>query len=641
MNAFFGGNVKKELIDRHFADLVQISRKYLPDNPRQILVQSENNDFRICGINGQNNGVGFYQDEKIAILFQGEIYNFREKLDKSIDPLYIRNDWAKLVGLEYQQSGTKIFQQIDGLFTLVIYDKVKQQILLARDEKGYRMLYYSQEDDQFIFASRLWSVSQLRSTEPVVRQDLLAWHFNYGFEPLENTILKDIYKVKPGEIVTYDFSAKKLTKESFSFESNWPLIQQAKEAKSIDEAKKLLYQAFMASLDDVSWHQKKVGVLLGGVDSAATASGLNKLNHQVETFSFQWGHNRFNQKNIDSFEKYTGIPHNWLSLDKDYIFSRLTSMYDYVDEPRSELTYMIGTTELCGMARKKGFLMVATGDEAESVMGGYPALHGRVMLIRRLQRWPKIIRSTMIYLLSLPTVINRGGHPIRNLLSVLRKTLDAVEKRFFLVYRPYDQSEMPLLFPQVKLSNYLQQANDFSQQLIQPSLGLEPEFMAHRGNEISASIRFKHCAPGQIYEVTVISPFLHKNFIAFIQALNKKILYPQGYEKSTDAKWLFREMVKEYGLLPVIVSDQKKDTPGNSPIDYWLEKEAKPEVDKIIATLPDYFSRQYIHCIFKPKILLELYRRIFGVSAVTSHAQQALIGFALFLQYFNKNHGAK
>lgn len=641
MNLIFGGHLTEAEIEQNLKKLVSLSKQYLPADPEIIRIPGAENSLRLCALRGTNNGIGYYANEKLVIFLDGELYNPQILGDFSESgTAAIRDRWAEGLAKKYLEEGENFIGKIDGIFSLAIYDRRQDKILLARDSKGYRMLYYALHNGNLIFSTRLWLVAELRKCPAERLRKIEPFHLIYGSEPLNTTVVSGINKVRPGYLICYDIKSRILTEKNITTNILWPYIQRAKECQTINAAKSLFYEAFMASLDETTHYEKRIAVLLGGVDSAAVANGLKRLGRDVETYTFLWENSRYNQKNIGSFQNFTGIKQHWMPVDLDFFRQRLENMPNYIDEPRSELTYLIGTTELCGLARRDGFNLIATGDEAESTMGGYPALHQMVNYIQCAKKIPEPLLKKLTALISKPIFIDRFGQVARLILTVLKKASYRDEKSYFMFFRLFDESEVGRILTSTnRTAEEIKQDLDglIDQLLTDDYKKLSPVFLAHKGNEaLSASIRFKHAAPAGIYDVALTSPFIHKGFAQFLKSFGDNIFYPHGYKKSKDAKWLFREMLKEHNLLPEIVTDQKKLTPGNSPIDYWLENEFKQEAAQIINRLPPDFSREYVQKLFSKKLFLEFYRRSLAISAVTSHALQALIGYSIFWEHLNK-----
>ena len=92
--------------------------------------------------------------DKYTIIFNGEIYNHAE-IRKQFNLNGITSSDTETLLLLYEKFGTDFLQYLDGMFAFAIYDKVKNEIFIARDRAGKKPLYYYPHDNKFLFASEL------------------------------------------------------------------------------------------------------------------------------------------------------------------------------------------------------------------------------------------------------------------------------------------------------------------------------------------------------------------------------------------------------------------------------------------------------------------------------------------------------
>jgi asparagine synthase (glutamine-hydrolysing) len=100
------------------------------------------------------------EDGRIWIVFNGEIYNFRElrkQLEEKGHKFSTSSDTETIVHL-YEEHGTNCVKQLNGMFAFAIWDKTKQTLLLARDRLGVKPLYYFVDGQRLIFGSELKAI---------------------------------------------------------------------------------------------------------------------------------------------------------------------------------------------------------------------------------------------------------------------------------------------------------------------------------------------------------------------------------------------------------------------------------------------------------------------------------------------------
>ena len=144
------------------------------------------------------------EDKTVWVVFNGEIYNFKELRDQLIKKghtFYTQSDTEAIVHL-YEEYGPRCVNQLTGMFAFALWDVKQKTLLLSRDRLGIKPLYYYHKNGHFLFASELKALLQ----HPIVGREIdikgLDCYFTYGYIPAPHTIFKDIFKLKPATIMT-------------------------------------------------------------------------------------------------------------------------------------------------------------------------------------------------------------------------------------------------------------------------------------------------------------------------------------------------------------------------------------------------------------------------------------------------------
>ena len=148
----------------------------------------------------------FSENKRYIIVFNGEIYNFKE-LRKILESKGIKfkssGDTEVLINL-FQIFKEKILNMIEGIFSVVIFDKIKKEIFIARDEFGVKPIYFFKKNNLLIISS------ELKAFLPFAKLGLIDWSFNRKhikeqliFRTLsgDQTLIKQIKKVLPGHYI--------------------------------------------------------------------------------------------------------------------------------------------------------------------------------------------------------------------------------------------------------------------------------------------------------------------------------------------------------------------------------------------------------------------------------------------------------
>ncbi len=226
------------------------------------------------------------EDEALAIVCNGEIYNARElrtELEGHGHRFRTRSDVEVILHL-YEERGIDCVQALRGMFGFALWDGHARRLVLARDRLGIKPLHYAQISGGLVFGSELKAVlasGQVdRSLAPEAVRDL----FSFGFVLTPRTLAAGILRLPPGHLL--DFAAGRATVHRY-WEPSFP-DREDFERDGTDEE---LVEAFAAKLEEtVAVHLQsdvEVGAWLSpGLDSSAVAMlAAGRLDHPLRTFS--------------------------------------------------------------------------------------------------------------------------------------------------------------------------------------------------------------------------------------------------------------------------------------------------------------------------------------------------------------------
>ncbi len=221
------------------------------------------------------------EDGTLWIVFNGEIYNFRElrrQLQSNGHVFRTQTDTEVIVHL-YEDLGEACVEQLDGMFAFAIWDERRRTLFLARDRVGIKPLYYRLTERSLIFGSEVKAILADPEAGPEVRSDLVDRFLSFYYLPGEDTLFRDIRKLAPGCSMTVkDRNAK--IRQYWDLRLD-PVTQDLGEAEA----------TLISILDDaVRSHMiadVPVGFLLsGGVDSTAMlALAVGKTDQSLNSFT--------------------------------------------------------------------------------------------------------------------------------------------------------------------------------------------------------------------------------------------------------------------------------------------------------------------------------------------------------------------
>ncbi|WP_341702349.1 asparagine synthase (glutamine-hydrolyzing) [Ferrovibrio sp.] len=322
-------------------------------------------------------------DQRYVISFNGEIYNFRDlrtRMEK--DGVVFRTGTDTEVLLTgFAMVGTKLFDLLDGMFAVAIYDRKTRTLTLARDRAGEKPLYYAATDRLFAFASELRPLLEIPDLSLSLSEEALAQYFTLRYVPEPNAILDPVRKLEPGMILQVSADGRQSFRRYFGFD-----IDQDNEAPEGDSDRyvDVVEKALTVSLHNRLNSDVPLGMFLSsGVDSALACALLTrKLGQKVKTFTvgFEGDPNSEHEAARDIAARL-GTEHHehiFTAADFDRICDRIGGL---LDEPNGDRSCV--PTYLLSEFTRQHVTVAISGDGGDELFGGYgrypalaPALDG-------------------------------------------------------------------------------------------------------------------------------------------------------------------------------------------------------------------------------------------------------------------------
>ena len=310
----------------------------------------------------------YTEDKQKVILFNGEIYNFKELkaglLKEGV--LFVTKSDTEVVVKLYEKYGVQSFAMLDGMFAFSIYDKTVNKVFIARDFFGEKPLYYTKTGDAFIWSSELKSMITVLPSKPEINVQALNLYFELTYIPAPFSIYQGIQKLEANhylefDCTTFDFSILEIAQ-------NFQKLEKKSKKESIKTTHDLVQESVVSrAISDVA-----IGTFLsGGVDSSIVSLCLSQhSNSKIDTFSIG-----FEKKSFDESDKSQTVAKLINSNHHEFIISEkdLTHNIDEIllnfDEPFADSSSLASYV----VANKtKQFVKVAlTGDGGDEVFGGY------------------------------------------------------------------------------------------------------------------------------------------------------------------------------------------------------------------------------------------------------------------------------
>ncbi|MDG1974771.1 MAG: asparagine synthase (glutamine-hydrolyzing) [Flavobacteriaceae bacterium] len=329
-------------------------------------------------------------DERYFIVFNGEVYNFLDiKKDLEINGIkfYTKSDTEVILNA-YMHYGDKCFSMFNGMFALAIYDNIKKELILVRDQFGIKPIYFYQDDNKLIFSSEKKAILKSKDVILNINKQALLEYMWYGNPLGNNTFYREINELEPGNIIK--ISKDKITNFKY-FNINSIKEIDISEQEAINRIKYLFEESVKRHLiSDVP-----VGVFLsGGIDSSAiTAYASKHYKGKLKTFSICFDYDKgVNELSLASkVAKKFGTDHTEVKISGDDLINVLESLDMSHDEPFGDAANI--PLYLISKKLKGKIKVVLQGDGGDEFFGGY----SRYNTIKNKNKWkilsflPKLI----------------------------------------------------------------------------------------------------------------------------------------------------------------------------------------------------------------------------------------------------------
>lgn len=567
-------------------------------------------------------------NKKACIIFNGEIYNYkalRSELEKMNYIFKSHGDAEVLLNL-YLEYGVSIFNKIEGMFAFVIWDTVKEELLVARDHYGIKPLYYCHNEDGFYFASEIKALLQIDNFNKSINYDALLRTLTFLWSPGEETLLSAVKKVKPGHYL--------VIKNGQICENvcywQWPEYKPI--YSKIDESVYAILQTLQKSVKDQLVADVPVGAFLsGGLDSSlivALAKRAQEKNKRFECFTIDL--NIKDQENegfaddlpyAEIVAKALSIPLYVLNVNPD-IVELLPKMVYHLDELQADPA-SINVLLIAEEAKKHGIKVLLSGTGGDDLFTGYRR-HFAVNY-EKLWIWlPSFLKRLLGYLIKLLP----KGNTICRRVSKLFQYADLPENERILSYFYWIDPQLvkDLFVDEIKekLSN---SPMDFMlQELIsrperspvEKMLYLERSYFMVDHNLNYTDKMSMACG------IEVRLPFLNRNVVTTASMVDVKLK-----QKGSIGKWILKKAAEK--LLPNNIIYRPK-TGFGVPLRIWLKKDLTPIINK-------YLNEECIKTrgIFKPEKIQHILRDVLQGKADYTYTIFALICFEMWCQIFIDN----
>lgn len=324
---------------------------------------------------------------RIQVVFNGEIYNFRE-LRRELETrgyVFQSHSDSEVIAHAYAEYGTACFERLRGMFAIAVVDQDRRRLVLARDRIGKKPLYVGELSPGLLgFGSELKTLLAVPGWTPQLSMPAVQDFFSLGYIPAPNTIFEDIAKLPPAHWMSIEPGR----------DGGAPTIQQTRYAHvdfqpkwTDDEA--TLEERLLAELDDAVKVRLVSDVpfgafLSGGLDSSVVCALMTRhLSQPLKTFSIGFEEAAFDElPDARRVAEHLGTEHHELVVRADAT-GLLDTLAHHFDEPFGDSSAI--PTYLVSQLAAKHVKMVLSGDGGDELFAGY-SRYRRYAALQRIRR---------------------------------------------------------------------------------------------------------------------------------------------------------------------------------------------------------------------------------------------------------------
>jgi asparagine synthase (glutamine-hydrolysing) len=497
-------------------------------------------------------------EKTVWVIFNGEIYNFKE-LRRELQTKghqFKTNCDTEVIVHGYKEWGTGVFDRLNGMFGLAIWDVPNQRLVVARDAMGIKLVYYKIEDGTLTFGSEIRPILSAMDSKPAVDPIALKLFLQFRYTPSPLTILQGIRKLAPGTMLVVEKG--QCREERWYNFTPTPFPSPKKEKEATHE----LLELYKGAVGRHLLSDVPVGILLsGGLDSGLLLALMNEYGSSWPAYTIGYGKSFADDELFDAAETASlfGARHVTVKLDQSEFERSLPGIVECLEEPIAASS--IVPMYFISQRARQDVKVALIGQGPDELFGGYK----RHLGVHYGELWrglPGGLRSMIgLAVNGLPRseMLKRGVHSLSNEDRLKRyqdvfslapgETINALFRNGVLPEKPDKQDLVKFwreLAPQMERTDEL---GGF--QLLEIRSSLPDELLMY-----ADKLSMAHSLEARV-------PYLDRTVVEYVQRLSANFKIRNGTRK-----WLHRRVCQSY--LPARILKRKKRGFAVNVVDGWF-----------------------------------------------------------------------
>lgn len=560
------------------------------------------------------------QDGTASIVFNGEIYNYRElrdRLEKLGHQFYTDSDTEAIVHA-YDQYGTECPKYLRGMFAFAIWDKRTKSLFLARDRVGKKPLLYAKLDGELVFGSEFTALLEHPRISRDVDFEAIHHYLSFICVPAPLTAYQAIRKLEPGHWLLWRDGEIKT-------ERYWQLDFSKKISIGEEEAGARVVELLREAVRVRLMSEVPLGAFLsGGIDSSAVVALMaEESSEKIKTFSIGFDEQDFSElHHARRVAEHVGADHHEFIVRPDAM-EILPTLVEHYGEPFADSSAI---PSYYVSKETRAFVTVAlNGDGGDECFAGYER-YAAMSIAQKYANMPRALRNGVISKVvnALPGFDTRQN-PLRKAKRFLAAASLPPVERYLRWVSAFDEASKQNLYS----TDFRHQTAAFRTASI-----LEPWFAKANGSGIVDAalltdtmtylpndLLVKMDIASMTVSLEARSPFLDHHLMEFAASLPENLKL-----RRLTTKYLLKRVLKK--LVPAENLNRRKMGFG-VPIGHWFRGAMQPFLRQTLLS-----EKALARGIFKPQMVRQLIDSHVSVKADHSHRLWTLLMLELWFERF-------
>ncbi len=493
------------------------------------------NRLKILDCSDAANQPFFSEDKRYLLLYNGEIYNYRELRATLINTGYTfrtESDTEVLLALLLKE-GTAALPKLNGMFAFVFFDTQTNFLLIARDRFGLKPLFYAETADNLLIASEIKGILASGLIPKELNESQLAEYLTFKYARKPQTFFRNIFELEEGQYGIYKHGSWQFTKYNSGISGENATV--LSKAEIVNQTENLLQNALIGQLQaDVP-----VGIFLsGGVDSTLLLAMLSEAGQKhfpafsvvnaAEESSFGSDDFYFARKAAEQF----GAEHHVFELDQQ-ILKEAPELLENLDQPIADGAALL-TAFLSKQARTH-VKVALSGAGADELFGGY---NRHRAFYKYLQHKNLLLLAKPILQIAAPFLPTGTENKYRKQFRLARKLATKIQSDPALTFQHFASME-----PELRQLLKTSPADFFRKNdtiFTNKSAALRWALNQDQHEYLISDILNLTDQTSMKYGLEVRAPYLDNDLLHFTQTLKPELLFENGQ------KWILKEILRKH-----------------------------------------------------------------------------------------------